>query len=92
MAKRVFKVSVTKFVSVEFDTDKLNDEFWREFNETIYDRGGPDIEYLAEHVAWNFVQGDDRFIEGIGPLDEMNVSVREIDSEVDVLPDADGKP
>lgn len=85
MSKQSFQVAVTKFVSVEFDTEKLDAEFWGEFNDTITDRGGPDIEYLAEHVAWNFVQGDAQFIEGIGPLANMNVKVSEIDSEVDVI-------
>lgn len=86
MGKKRFEVSVTKTLSVEFDTDKLDDEFWRDFNSSISDRGGPDLEYLAEHAAWNFVQGEERFIEGIGPLDEMGVKIREIDSDVEVSP------
>ena len=84
MATKHFTVSVTKVIAVEFDTEKLDDEFWDEFNSTIQDRGGPDIEYLAEHAAWNFVQGSEDFIEGIGPLDEMNIRLREIDSDVAV--------
>lgn len=82
-----FEVSVTKIISVRFDTEKLDDEFWTDFNTSITDRGGPDIEYLAEHAAWNFVQGDTRFIEGIGDLREMNIIIDEIDREVEVRPE-----
>jgi hypothetical protein len=84
MATRSFKVSVTKVLTVTFDEAKLDDQFWREFNESITDRGGPDIEYLAEHAGWNHVQGDTQFIEGIGPLKEMGVQISEVDSEVEV--------
>lgn len=83
--KKSFEVSVKKIIKVEFDVAKLDDEFWREFNETIDDRGGPDIDYLAEHAAWNFVQGEDRFIEGIGDLKEMGVEISEIDSDVEIV-------
>lgn len=82
MSKQFFLVAVTKVITVEFDDTKLDAEFWDEFNSTIQDRGGPDIEYLAEHAAWNFVQGSEDFIEGIGSLDEMNITIREIDSDV----------
>lgn len=84
MAKRRFEVSVTKILTVEFDTVKLDDEFWEDFNGSITDRGGPDIEYLAEHAGWNFVQGAENFIEGIGSLGDMNVVIREIGSNVEV--------
>lgn len=78
-----FKVEVTKYITVSFDDSKLDDQFWEEFNSTISDRGGPDLYYLAEHAAWNFVQGDSEFIEGIGPLKEMNISISETGSDVD---------
>jgi len=84
MSKLTFNVRVTKVIEVTFETDYLTDEFWDDFNSSISDRGGPDPEYLAEHAAWNFVQGDERFIEGIGPLKEMEIVIRETDSEVDV--------
>lgn len=84
MTKQRFEVSVTKILTVEFDVSKLDDEFWEEFNGSISDRGGPDVEYLAKHAGWNFVQGDEDFIEGIGSLDDMNVVIREIDSNVEV--------
>lgn len=86
MGKKTFVVAVTKIVQVEFDTDKLNTEFWHDFNTSISDRGGPDLEYLAEHAAWNFVQGEERFIEGIGPLNEMNIKITETDSDISVEP------
>ena len=66
----------------DLDTDKLDADFWEEFNSMITDRGGPDNEYLAEHIAWNFVQGDDEFVEGVGDLKEMNISVAEAGSDV----------
>lgn len=84
MMKQSFRITVTKIIVVDLDTDKLDTEFWREFNETITDRGGPDNEYLAEHIAWNYVQGSDDFVEGVGPLKEMNIAVREVDSDVEV--------
>lgn len=85
MNARTYRVAVTKFISVTLDMDKLDAEFWRDFNSSIDDRGGPDPDYLAEHAAWNFVQGDDDFIEGIGPLDEMNITIREVGNEAEIL-------
>lgn len=82
--KKRFAVIVTKWLSVEFDTEKMDAEFWKDFNESISDRGGEDYEYLAEHAAWNFAQGEEMFIEGIGDLREMGVVIRENDSEVEV--------
>jgi len=84
MTKKKFRVNVTKTIEVEFDLAKLDDEFWNDFNTSIYDRGGPDIDYLAEHAAWNYVQGDTDFIEGIGPLKEMNITIAEVDSDVTI--------
>jgi hypothetical protein len=84
MDKKTYRVAVTKIISVTLDLDKLDAEFWRDFNTSIDDRGGADPDYLAEHAAWNFVQGDTDFIEGIGPLGEMNIKISEIDSEVEV--------
>lgn len=84
MSKKRFEVVVTKYVSVEFETDNFDEEFWNDFNTSISDRGGEDYTYLAEHAAWNFVQGEETFIEGIGDLGEMGVRMREVDSEVDV--------
>jgi len=80
--KQTFSVAVTKYIDVTLDTDKLDADFWEEFNSMITDRGGPDNEYLAEHIAWNFVQGDDEFVEGVGDLKEMNISVAEAGSDV----------
>ncbi|KAB2693362.1 hypothetical protein [Brucella intermedia] len=80
--KQKFSVAVTKYIDVTLDTDKLDADFWEEFNSMITDRGGPDNEYLAEHIAWNFVQGDDEFVEGVGDLKEMNISVAEAGSDV----------
>lgn len=82
--KLFFRVAVTKVIAVELDPEKLDAEFWDEFNETITDRGGPDDAYLAKHIAWNFVQGGTDFVEGVGPLSEMNVTAREIDSDVTI--------
>ena len=80
--KQKFSVAVTKYIDVTLDTDKLDADFWEEFNSMITDRGGPDNEYLAEHIAWNFVQGDYEFVEGVGDLKEMNISVAEAGSDV----------
>jgi hypothetical protein len=84
MTKKRFEVSVTKIVLVEFETDNFDEEFWEDFNTSISDRGGEDFTYLAEHAAWNFVQGEETFIEGIGDLKEMGVKLAEIDNEIDV--------
>lgn len=83
MTKKIYDVSVTKIIRVELDEGKLDAEFWDEFNETIADRGGPDDAYLAKHIAWNFVQGDTDFVEGVGPLSEMNIKAREIDADME---------
>lgn len=82
--KKSFEVAITKTLRVEFDSTKLTDEFWRDFNEMISDRGGPDIEYLAEHVGWNYVQGYEKFIEGIGEIKEMGISIEERSDGVEV--------
>jgi len=84
MAEKTFRVAVTKYLEVRLNTEKLDAEFWHDFNTSITDRGGEDFEYLAEHAAWNYVQGDTVFIEGIGPLDEMHVFIAEVDSDVTV--------
>lgn len=82
MSKQAFQVAVTKVLSVVFDTDKLDADFWADFHASITD--GADIDDLAKHAAWNYVQGYDDFIEGIGDLKEMNVVIREIDSDVEI--------
>ena len=84
MTRKAYRVFVTKTIEVSFDMDKLDDEFWSDFNSSIDDRGGPDPEYLAEHAAWNYAQGDHDFIEGIGDLTEMGVRITETDSDVEV--------
>lgn len=84
MAKDAYRVVVTKIIEVRLDRGKFGDEFWEEFNETIDDIGGQDFDYLAEHIAWNYVQGDDDFVEGVGPLKEMDVKVSEIGSNVEI--------
>lgn len=84
MSKVSYNVRVTKVIEVTFETEYLTTEFWSDFNSSISDRGGPDTYYLAEHAAWNYVQGEDDFIEGIGDLKKMGVELREIDSELDV--------
>lgn len=82
--KKNYRVSVTKTLRIEFDLAKLDDQFWNEFNSSIDDRGGPDVDYLAEHVAWNYVQGDTLFVEGIGDLKEMGVRVIEDTNDVEI--------
>lgn len=84
MALKSYRVEVTHFVKVTLDLEKLDDQFWQEFNSTIDDRGGPDPDYIAEHVAWNHVQREDDFVEGVGSLKEMNIKVHTFDTEVDV--------
>lgn len=85
MAIQKFKFAVTKFVEVTIDTDNFDEEFWNDFNSSITDRGGEDFEYLAEHIAWNHVQGDTVFVEGVGNLLEMGVKSREYDSDVEPM-------
>ena len=82
--KQKYSVAVTKYIDVTLDTDKLDADFWKEFNSLITDRGGPDNEYLAEHVAWNVVQGYDDFVEGVGDLKEMNITTSETGSDASV--------
>lgn len=84
MSSLTYHVAVTKIIEVTLDTDKLDAEFWDEFNSSITDRGGPDNDYIAEHIAWNYVQGAEDFVEGVGPLKEMNITVREVDSDVEI--------
>lgn len=84
MSRKTYRVFVTKTIEVSFDMDKLDDEFWSDFNSSINDRGGADPEYLAEHAAWNYSQGDHDFIEGIGDLTEMGIRIAETDSDVEV--------
>lgn len=80
--KKKFQVAVTKIVEVEIDTEKLDAAFYHDFHTSITD--GADEEDIVRHIAWNYVQGDDRFIEGIGDLKEMNVAITEVDSDVDI--------
>lgn len=80
--KKKFQVAVTKIVEVEIDTDKLDEEFYTDFHTSITD--GADEADIVRHIAWNYVQGDDRFIEGIGDLKQMNVVVTDVDSDVDI--------
>jgi hypothetical protein len=68
------------------DRSKFDDTFWREFNENMVDRGGPDFEYLAQHIAWNVSQGSLSFVEGVGDLREMGVTVTWGDGGANVLP------
>lgn len=68
-------VEVTRTIEVSMDRSKFDDDFWREFNESMVDRGGPDFEYLAQHIAWNVAQGSGSFVEGVGDLREMGVTV-----------------
>lgn len=82
MTKRTFQIAVTKFLQVEVETDKLDAEFFADFQQSIthYDT----VEQIAEHVAWGYVQGAEYFVEGVGDLKEMNIRVNEVDSYVEL--------
>lgn len=80
---RRMRFEVVKLIEVTIDEGKLDAEFWEDFNNSITDRGGPDPDYIGEHVAWNYVQGAYYFVEGVGNLAEMNIQVREVDGWVD---------
>ncbi|MFC3206824.1 hypothetical protein [Aquamicrobium soli] len=84
MSKQTYRVAVTKIIEVTLDLAKLDAEFWDEFNSSITDRGGPDLDYIAEHIAWNYAQGAEDFVEGVGPLKEMNITVHEVDGDVEI--------
>jgi hypothetical protein len=85
MAKRKYSVDVVTTYRVEIDDEKIDADFWREFSETITDTGGPDLDYLVEHIAWNVSRGEWRFVEGVGDLKEMNITCDESDCEVTAL-------
>jgi hypothetical protein len=81
MRRMVFDVVQT--IEVVIDESKMGAEFWDDFNKSITDRGGPDPDYICEHIAWNYAMGAERFVEGVGDLKEMNVRVREIESFIE---------
>ena len=84
MAKKNFRVDVIQTYEVELDEDKLTEDFWKEFAYVISAGTEGDLEYLAEHVAWNYCIGERGFVEGIGLLDEMNIKILEVSSDVEI--------
>ena len=83
MAVKRYIVEITRKIAVDLDTEKLTDDFWSDFNSTITDLGEPNLPYLAEHAAFNFTQGEYRFIEGIGDLKEMNINIEQIECRIE---------
>ncbi|NVJ90857.1 MAG: hypothetical protein HWE34_04325 [Methylocystaceae bacterium] len=91
MPKQTVTVDVVHTVKVTLDTDKLTQEFCDQFNETINYFGDADedmnevVEEHAKHLATLYSNGAiydipgstqaKQFIEGYGPLGEMNISI-----------------
>ncbi|MCB8505400.1 hypothetical protein [Enterococcus durans] len=51
-------------VKVELDPEFFNEDWFEEFRKYLYDFYT--LEELAEHIAFNIIENNARFIEGIG--------------------------
>jgi len=98
MPKQTITVEVVHKVKVTLDTEKLTQDFCDQFNETINYFGDADddlnevVEEHAKHLATLYSNGaiydipgstqDQQFVEGYGPLGEMNISIEGDVSEI----------
>lgn len=77
--KKRFIVEYTTQVAVELDTDKFTEEFMEEFREGFFPFH--EISEHAEHLGQLYIRGiidtPRDFIEGYGPLNEMNIVVKD---------------
>ena len=76
-----YQIAVTKIIEVTIPDGVITSEFLEEFSGSI---SYADTEReIAEHIAWNDVQGAGDFVEGVGPLKEQGIIVSEVDSYVE---------
>lgn len=76
-------VRVERYVEVDIDESKFNQEFFDEFNDYICDYGYS-LDKHIENLAYNWAMGYCDFIEGYGQLDEMGIKFREDDCIVEI--------
>lgn len=95
---RKFTVEVRQTVEVTLDADAFTPEFFEEYNTSITYRGGDDgdVEWAlrshAEHLGWVHATGLEDleyvsrppFVEGYGPVDEMGIRAKTVDTDTDV--------
>lgn len=86
MSKKYFRIDVIQTNVIELDEDKLTDEFWDEFTTNIARCTKGNLDYLAEHIAWNHcIRGETGFVEGVGNLDEMNIKISYGGDELEII-------
>jgi hypothetical protein len=85
--KRMFRVEVTQTVEVELDPTKFDEAFMEEFRESFFPFS--DLGDHAEHLAQLEARGvvdlgrySTEFVEGYGPIKDMGISARVIDTEI----------
>lgn len=84
---KTYAVEVTSIVEVTLDETKFTPEFFAEFNSTISD-WDYDLEEHAKHLAWvhatgvEALDGYGAFVEGYGPVKDMGITARLIDTDV----------
>ena len=85
-----FTIEVTQTIEVELDPAKFDDAFMEEFRESFFPFY--DLEDHAEHIAQLQARGvidlegyisPNTFVEGYGPVQDMGIKARVIDTEID---------
>lgn len=94
---RKFKCEVTQItdVEVEINDEQIDEQFMSEFREYMYPFVTIDdhARHLAQLKARELI-GSDGFVEGYGPLKDLNMSVKIVGHSVDVdsAPQPEPKP
>jgi hypothetical protein len=80
-------IAVTQVVEVELDASKFTDEWLREWRRAYYNFRTADdhAEHIAQLEARSILRPE--FTEGYGPLADMGIRAKVIDTTIDVIDD-----
>ena len=86
MTIKKINVIVTQEVEVELDDSKITAEFNKVFSECFWETNSlrDHAKHLAQLEARSLI-GLDRYVEGYGDLQEMNINTRIIDTEIEII-------
>lgn len=81
-------VAVTQYIKVTIDETKFDEEFFSQFNASIFD-ADDDLDEHFKHLAQLAARGiaseySDEFIEGYGPVKDMGIKLRALDQLLEV--------
>lgn len=80
-------VEVTQTIQVTVDETKFNEEFMAGFREIItgFTTLDEHIKHLAQLKARGFIDWDDTFVEGYGPINKMGIKLEFEDGDESIV-------